>query len=103
VYGNPADFLVGGLGLSGMQARPDRDPYFGDCRDDRVGGTNRLGRLLKAGEESVAGGIDLSTTEAVQFSANRSVVGCYKLLPRPVPESGGQLGRPHDIREEDCR
>jgi len=103
MHSNAADLLVGGLGLSGMQARPDRDAQFGDCRDDRFGGANRLGRLVKGGEEPVSGGIDLSTTEPVELSANRSVVSRHELLPRPVPEPDGQVARPHDIREEDRR
>ena len=31
MHGNPADLLVDGFGLSGMQARPDRDAQLGDC------------------------------------------------------------------------
>jgi hypothetical protein len=103
MHGNPADLLIGGLDLSDVDACPDRNAQLGDCRDDRVGAANRLGRLVEGGEESVSRGIDLSTTEAVEFSANRSVVARHKPLPFPVPEPGGQVGRPYDVREEDCR
>ena len=103
MYGNSADLLVAGLGLSGVQARPDRDAQLGDRRDDRLGGANGLGRLVKGGEEPISGGVDLSTTEPVELSTNRSVVGRHKPLPRPVPQSDGQVGRPHDIREQDRR
>ena len=103
MHGNPADLLVGGLGLSGVQACPDRDAQLGDCRDDRVGGANRLGRLVKGREEPVSGRIDLSTAEPVELSADSSVVSRHKLLPWPVPESHGQVGRPHDVREKNCR
>jgi hypothetical protein len=89
MHGNPANLLVDGLGLSGMHARPDRDAQLGDSRDDRLGGANRMGRLVKGGEEPVSGGIDLSTMEPVELSANRSVVSRHKPLPRPVPESDG--------------
>jgi len=103
MHGNPADLLVGGLRFSGMQARPDRDTQLRDCRDYRLGGANRQGRLLKGGKEPVPGRIDLPTTEPAELTANRSVVGRHKPLPPSVPESDGQVRRPHDIREEDCR
>jgi hypothetical protein len=62
-----------------------------------------LGRLVKGGEEPVSGGVDLSTTEPAELAANRGVVARHEPLPRPVSEPDGQFGRPHDIREEDCR
>jgi hypothetical protein len=103
VHGNPADLLAGRLGLSGMQAGPDRDAQLGDCRDNPISGANRLGRLTKRSEEPVSGGIDLSTTEPAELSADRGVVRRHELPPGPVPEAGGQVGRPHDVREQDCR
>jgi hypothetical protein len=103
VYGNAGDFLIGGLSLSNVQAHPDRDAQLPDCRDDRLGCTNRLGRLVEGGEEPVSSGIDLSTMEPMELSANRSVVRRHKSLPRPIPEADGQVRRPDDIREEDCR
>jgi hypothetical protein len=103
VDGNPADLLAGSLGLSGMQAGPDGDPQLGDCRDNPIGGANRLRRLTKRSEEPVSGGIDLSTTEPAELSANRGVVGRNELPPGPVPEAGGQIRRPHDVREQNCR
>jgi len=103
MHSNPADLLVGSLGLSDVQARPNRDAQPGDCRDDRIGGAHRLGWLIEGGEEAVSGGIELSAAEPAELSANRSVVGRYKPLPRPVPESDGEVGRPDDIREKNCR
>jgi hypothetical protein len=86
-----------------MQAGPDRDAQLGDCRDNPISGANRLGRLTKRSEEPVSGGIDLSTTEPAELSANRSVVRRHELPPGPVPEAGGQVGRSYDVREQDCR
>jgi hypothetical protein len=86
-----------------MQTRPDRNIQLGDCRDDCVGGAHRLGRLIKGGKEAVSSSIELSATEPTELSANRSVVGRHKSLPRLVTESDGQIGGPHDVREEDCR
>lgn len=103
MHGNPADLSVGGLGLSGVQARPDGNTELGDCRDDCVGGTHCLGGLIKGGKEAVSGGIEFSATESAELSANRGVVGRYQPLPRLVTESDGQLGGPRDVREEDCR
>jgi len=57
-----------------MQARSDRDAQLGDRRDNRISGANRLGGLTKRSEEPVAGGIDFSTTEPAQLSADRGVV-----------------------------
>jgi hypothetical protein len=103
VHGNPADLLASSLGLSGMQAGPDRDAQLGDCRDNPISGANRLGRLTKRGEEPISGGIDLSTTEPAELSANRGVVRRNELPPGAVTEAGGQVGRPHHVREQDCR
>lgn len=103
MHGNPADLSVGGLGLSGVQARPDGNTKLGDCRDDGIGGAHCLGRLIESGKEAVSGGIEFSATESAELSANRGVVGGYQLLPRLVTEPDGQLGGPHDVREEDCR
>ena len=101
--GNPAELLLGGLGLSGVQACPERDAELGDCCDDRFGGANPLGRLVKSGEEPVSGGVDLVTMETVELSANRGVVGRDQPLPRPVAELDRQVGRSHDVREENGR
>jgi hypothetical protein len=103
VHGNPADLSGGGLGLSGMQTRPDRNAELGDCCDDCVGGAHRLGRLIKGGKEAVSSGIELSAAEPAELSPNRSVVGRHQPLPRLVTESDCQIGRPHDVREEDGR
>ena len=103
MHGNPAELLIGGLRLSGMQARPDRNTQLGDCRDDRVGCPNRLGRLIKGGKEAVSGGIELSAMEPAELSANRSVMGRHQSLPGLVTEPDGKLGGPHDVGEEDCR
>jgi hypothetical protein len=86
-----------------MQAGPDRDAQLGDCRDDPISGANRLGRLTKRSEEPISGGVDLSTTEPAELSANRSVVGRNELPPGAVPKAGGPVGRPHDVREQNCR
>ncbi len=103
MHRNPGDLQAGRLGLSGMQAGPDRDAQPGDCRDNPISGANRLGRLTKGGEEPISGGIDLSPTEPAELSANRGVVRRHEPPPGLVPEAGGQLGRPHDVREQDCR
>jgi hypothetical protein len=62
-----------------------------------------LGRLIKGGKEAVSSGIELSATEPPELSTNRSVVSRHQSLPRLVTESDGQIGGPHDVREEDCR
>jgi hypothetical protein len=85
-----------------MQAGPHRDAQLGDCRDDPISGANRLGRLTKRSEEPISGGVDLSATEPAEFSANRSVVGRNELPPGAVPKAGGPVGRPHDVREQNC-
>jgi hypothetical protein len=103
MHGNPGDLLVGGLGLSGMQSGSDREAQLGDRRDDGPGGANRLGRLVKRGEEPISRGVELLTTVSVQFPANRSVVSRHKPLPRPVAESDGLVSRRHDIGEENRR
>src|SRR5207248_10931433 len=76
---------------------------LGDCRDDCVGGAHRLGGLIEGGKEAVSSGIELSAMEPPEFAANRSVVGRHEPLPRLITESDGQIGGPHDVREEDCR
>ena len=83
-----------------MQAGPKRDAQLGDCRDNPISGANRLGRLIECREEPVASGIDLSTTEPAQLLAHRGVVCRQEIPPSPVAEAGGQLGRPHDVREQ---
>src|SRR5207249_101975 len=92
VNGNPADLSVGGLDLSGMQTRPDRNTQLGNCRDDRVGGAHRLSSLIKGGKKAVSGGIELSSTEPPELSSNRRVVGRHQPLPRLVTEADGQVG-----------
>jgi hypothetical protein len=96
---NPTDLLAGRFCLSEMQARSDRDAKLGHCRDDCSGGVNRLGRLVERCEEAVSGGIDLSTAEPLELSANRSVVRCDEPLPCPVAKPDGQVSGPHYVRE----
>jgi hypothetical protein len=86
-----------------MQSGSDREAQLGDGRDHGLGGANRLGRLVKRGEEPVSRGVELSTAVPVQLPANRSVVSRHKPLPCPVPESDGLVGRPHDVGEENRR
>src|SRR5690242_9590617 len=61
MHGNPGDLLAGRLGLSGMQSGSDREAQLGDRRNHGLGGANRLGRLVKRGEEPVSRGVELST------------------------------------------
>jgi hypothetical protein len=103
VHGDPADLSVGGLGFSGMQTRADPNTQLGDCRDDRVGSTYRLGRLIKGGKEAVSRSIQLSATEPAKLPANRRVVSRHQPLPGLVTEFDGQVGGPGDVREEYCR
>jgi hypothetical protein len=71
--------------------------------DDRLRAVNRSGGPVEAGDEAIAGGVDLAAAEADQLAPNEFMVPFEQLAPSPVAELGRSSGRTDDVGEEHCR
>ncbi len=58
-------------------------------------------RAVEAGEEAVAGGVDLAAGKPNQLSAHQRVVLLEEFAPSAVPEFGQLRGGAHDVGEQD--
>src|SRR5439155_24867411 len=101
VGGDPGDLAVEQLALARVQAGSHLDSQCADSFDDRLGAADRPCRPVEAGQEAVAGGVDLAAAEADELAADELVVALEQLAPGAVAERGGWLARAGDGREED--
>ena len=69
---------------------------------DRDRGLHGLGRVLEGGEEPVAGVVDHLAAVVGEDRAERLVVAAEDVVPVPVFERRGELGRADDVGEDEC-
>ena len=79
------------------------------CSNLEVKGRRRFGyrkraahgfpRAVEGGQESVAGGDDLSPLESGELAAHQLIVLVEQVAPGAVADFGGDAGRIHDVRE----
>jgi hypothetical protein len=101
VDGKAADLAAHDLCLAHVDGGADPQVERTEVVDDRRGALDGLGRPLEGGEEAVAGGVDLSTVEAMELPSHDGVVASDEVLPAAVAERCCPLGRPTMSGEED--
>jgi hypothetical protein len=101
VDGEPTDPLSPHLHLARMHAGPDRQPGTRQGIADRAGAADGTTWPVEGGQEPVAGGVDLVSTEPCQLVAHDGVVLIKERAPAGITECGGSCGGVHDVGEED--
>jgi hemerythrin-like domain-containing protein len=101
VHGEPSDPLASHLHLPGVHADPDRDPDPVQSVMESAGAVDGAARPVEGGEESVAGVVDLVSTEPCQLLAHDGVVLVEERAPARVTDGGSARGGVHDVGEED--
>src|SRR5439155_24276403 len=91
------------LALAGVQPGSHVDSEVFDRLRDCRGATDRTRRPVEAGEETVAGRVELRAAEAGQLAADQRVVLAEQLAPARIAQLRGFRGRADDVREEHCR
>jgi hypothetical protein len=86
VHGDSADVIADQFDFGSVDPLPDLDAKAADGVADPDGRTDRPGRTIEDREESIAGGLNLTTTEAVELVADEAVVTPQKLAPRAVTD-----------------
>ena len=82
----PAMSVAAHLDLAGVDADPHLDAERPDGVDDRLGAVDRDAGAGERRDESVAGGVDFATAEALEFVADDAVVVVEQVAPAVVAE-----------------
>jgi hypothetical protein len=100
VHGEPADLLSPHFHFAGVHANPGREPDTSQVVTESAGAADRATRPVEGGQEAIAGGVDLASTEPCQVPAHDRVVLVEERAPAGVTECGGSRGGIHDVGEE---
>ncbi len=86
MHGEPTNVVGEDFNFTGVDA--DADIYAGISGNvrNREPAQHRGSSALERGQETIASGFDLASTEAVQLSTHNSVMFCEKQLPSRVSE-----------------
>ena len=79
------------LGLPQMQSGAHLDAQLLHRLDDGCGAPDGVARVVEAGEEPIASGVQLASAEPAQFTADQRVVAREEHLPPAIAEFRGQL------------
>ena len=86
-----------------MQAGAHVEAELANGFRDRAGAADRARRTVEAGEESVAGRVDLDAAMAHQLLAHELMMLLQHVSPTAVTERGGTLARADDVGEQNGR
>jgi hypothetical protein len=100
VNGETSDIVADQFYLASVHPGANREPECGDRLPNRAGAANRAGGAVENGQESIAGRLNLASTEAVELAARLMVVLEEHLAPGGVAQTPEVRGRVHDIRAE---
>ena len=89
MHGNAGDLAVDDLALSGVDTGSHLDSEFPHRLDDRARTRDRACGAVEASEESVAGRVDLDTTETEKLAPYGRMVLREQLAPAAIAELGG--------------
>ena len=92
VDGDAADIAVEQLAFTSVKAGTDLQPELGKSVADRGGAADPARWAIEGREEAVPGALDLAAAEALELSADDSVVALEQVVPAPVAERGSALG-----------
>jgi hypothetical protein len=84
VDGDPPDFSVQQFAFAGVQTGAELQPELTHGFGDRAGAADCARGAIEAGEEPVPGGIQLTSAETDELSADERVVLFEQLAPAPV-------------------
>lgn len=91
------------LDFSRVNTGPNAEVVQSGDQVDRGGAANCSGSSIEHGQETVAGGCDLVTAEAVELKPDPIVVTPQKLFPSRIAHSTGDGGRIDDVRDKERR
>jgi hypothetical protein len=103
VYGCSAQLLPHDLRLPQVETDPHVESELLDGFDDGGSAPDGVPRVFEAGEEAVAGGVDLVSSESPQLASDHRVVARQKDPPPAIAELGHDLGGSNDVGEHECR
>src|ERR1700751_1124662 len=98
--GDAADVVVAQLDLARVYTRPHLKAQAPQHVTDRHGTPDRASGSIETGEETVARGVDLTATEALELAADLRVVPAEQLLPSLVAELDRALRGVDDVGEQ---
>jgi hypothetical protein len=101
MHGDAANIVAADFALAGVQARTNFDTQRPDVVGNGACTTYASCGAVKRGKDTVAGGLDLVTAEAVEIAPNRSMMIVEQITPAMIAKCSGFLGRPDNVREED--
>jgi hypothetical protein len=99
--GDSCEIVAVPFDLTRMKTGPDLQAECAKRAADRTGTTDRPGRTVKRGQETVARVLHLATPEPVQFFANDGVVARKQFAPTAVAETTGKLCGLDEVGEQD--
>src|SRR5215210_4126803 len=95
------ELVVADLALADMNPRAhlnsERTKRVADCR----GGMDGARRSVECGEEAVSRGVELSTSVARKFAADRSMMALEEVPPARISHTRHEFGRTDDVGEQD--
>jgi hypothetical protein len=97
---NAAEAPIDALELTGVQAAADVESERLDLPNDRRSGLQRSRRSVECGEEAVAGGVDLVSTQPSELPAQGGAERRDEFAPSGVAGFGGDARRVDDVHEE---
>src|SRR5262245_37138308 len=98
-----AELVADPLAFTGVHTRSHFEVELAQRLTDRTRAAHRCSRSFEAGEEPVAGRVELTAAEAVEKLAHARVVLVEHLVPAAVAELTCALGRADDVRKEERR
>src|SRR5947209_6310114 len=103
VHGDPTDLRIHDFALTRVKSRAHVKPNASHSFADRTGAPDGASRPVEAGEEAVAGRIDLAAGEPHKLPPNHCVMLLNKVTPTTVAQLGQLRRRADDVREQDGR
>jgi hypothetical protein len=100
--GQPTQIVTPGVALSGVQSGSDFDTETVCCLDDFGCASNGTSRSIKVGQETVPGGLDLSSAESLQLVSHGSIMSIEDRAPALVSNFSGSSSGVDDVSKEHC-
>src|SRR5215203_3941300 len=100
MHGDPDELPIVSLTFAGVKSGPNFDSEPGRRVDDRFRTSDRTGRPVEGGEESIPRSVDLHTLEAAELASDDIPMPIQKIAPSSIAERRRSLSRPHDVGEQ---
>jgi hypothetical protein len=100
MHGYAAELGAGGLDLAHVNAGPDLETSASHLLCQETSARDRISRVLEDGEETIAGIVDFATPHLSECVSHEGSIRSEQLPPLAVTDTGCQLGRGHNVREQ---